>query len=441
MCQGHHPTTLQQRLEIWERAQCGESDPHIAATMQLSVMTVRKWRRRAQREGRGGLASHIGRPKSGVLGTATPELRQVVRELRVAHPGWGPITLRLELAGDGRCAEQRIPSRSRLAAFIKAEQLTRRYDRHTQLIQPPPAPLQAPHDEWEMDAQGVRRVTGVGRVSLINVGDPYSHLRAASQACLGKTKPDTADYQLALRRAFLGYGRPKQLSLDHDTTYFDSQSASPFPSRLHLWLIALGIGVRFIRLGRPTDHAFIERTHEIVDQQVVVGQVFAAPNSLQSALDQRLEVLNQRYPCRTLDGRPPLVAYPAASHSGRPYRPEHEAELLDLQPVYHYLAQHHWFRQVSPLGQFSLGGYRYGLGKAWANQTIEITFERQTQEFVCQSADGQRTQRVAAKGLTKADLMGELAMEKFPHYQYAFPWALEACRRNLLHAEMTGTTL
>jgi hypothetical protein len=133
---------------------------------------------------------------------------------------------------------------------------------------------------------------------------------------------------------------------------------------------------------------------------------------------------------------------PAAAHSGRAYRPEYEAELLDMDRVYHYLAQNRWFRRVSaPGGQFTLGTYRYGLGKTWANQEVEITFEPETQEFVCHSEDGQATQRLAANGLTKADLMGELDMAPFPDYQYAFPWSADVCRLNLLFQEMTGTTL
>ena len=143
-----------------------------------------------------------------------------------------------------------------------------------------------------------------------------------------------------------------------------------------------------------------------------------------------------------MTGQPPLVAYPAAAHSGRPYRPEYAAELLDLDRVYRYLAQNRWFRQVStPGGQFTLGACRYGLGKTWANQEIQITFDPQTQEFVCRSEDGQATQRLPAKGLTEADLMGELDLIQFPNYQYAFPWSADVCRRNLLCQEMTGTTL
>jgi len=442
MSQGNRATTLQQRLEISDRAERGETDPQIASAMQVSPATVRKWRRCVQREGRSGLAPPVGRPRTGALGQAPPQLRDAVRELRLAHPGWGPQTLRLELAHDRRFVGLRIPSRARLAAFLKIEKLTRHHVRHSELTQPKPQPASAPHDVWEMDAQGVRQIDGVGRVSVINMGDPYSHVRTDSWACLHKMKPTANDYQLALRRAMLRFGRPRRLSLDHDSVLYDNKSASPYPSRLQLWAIALGIEVVFIHEGRPTEHGFIERTHQVVDEQVLLGREFTDPAAIQPALEQRLDFLNTQYPSRTLTGQPPLVAYPAAAHSGRPYRLEYEEQLLELDQVYRYLAQNRWFRLVStPGGQFTLGAYRYGLGRAWANQEIEITFDPQTQEFVCRSEDGQATQRLPAKGLTKADLMGELDMTRFPDYQYAFPWSADVCRLNLLHQEMTGTTL
>jgi transposase len=172
MGQGNHAPTLQQRLEIAARAARGETDPQIAAALQLSPATVRKWRRRGQREGRSGLGSHMGRPRTGALGQTSLELRDAARELRLAHPGWGPQTLRLELAHDRRFGGLRIPSRARLAAFLKVEKLTRRHEHHSELVQPEPQPATAPHEVWEMDAQGVRQIGGVGRVSVINMGIP-----------------------------------------------------------------------------------------------------------------------------------------------------------------------------------------------------------------------------------------------------------------------------
>jgi DNA-binding CsgD family transcriptional regulator len=45
-------TTLQERLDIGERAAAGESDPEIATALGCSVWTVRKWRRWGQQQGR-----------------------------------------------------------------------------------------------------------------------------------------------------------------------------------------------------------------------------------------------------------------------------------------------------------------------------------------------------------------------------------------------------
>ncbi len=74
---------------------------------------------------------------------------------------------------------------------------------------------------------------------------------------------------------------------DHDSAFFDNTSGSPFPSRLHLWLSGLGVAVRFIRAARPTDHRFIERTHQVADQQAMDGPAFASAEALQPLLERR----------------------------------------------------------------------------------------------------------------------------------------------------------
>ncbi|MFN2164844.1 MAG: hypothetical protein ACK2U9_01110, partial [Anaerolineae bacterium] len=58
------------------------------------------------------------------------------------------------------------------------------------------------------------------------------------------------------------------------------------------------------------------------------------------------------------------------------------------------LAQARWFRRTSSVGQFSLGAQRYGLGKDFANRTLEITFDAQTQELICLSEDGRQESRL-----------------------------------------------
>jgi transposase len=87
-------TTLAERVEIGERWEASQKDPEIAEAMGLRVSTVRKWRRKYKKTGRAGLTSRMGRPPTGALSQFPLEIRDVIRDMRKEHPGWGPITIR-----------------------------------------------------------------------------------------------------------------------------------------------------------------------------------------------------------------------------------------------------------------------------------------------------------------------------------------------------------
>ncbi len=436
------PTSLAERIEIGERWQGGQSDGQIAVALGRPIATIRKWRRRYQQEGRSGLSCKMGRPQTGILGTYPEAISSEVFRLREAHPGWGALTLLIELKKRVGIARQSLPSRSRIAAFLKQENKVRTYERHYELPEPKPQAIERPHQEWEVDAQGRIPVEGVGSASIINIGDVFSHLKIDSLPCLRTTHATTQDYQLILRRAFLHYGLPEQISLDHDSVFYDNQTASPFPTRLHLWLVGLGIEVRFIHKTPPAEHASIERTHPIITQQAIVGQTFTGAADLQKMLSSRITFLNVDYPSRSLKGRAPLTAFPQAKQTHRPYRLEWEKDLLNLHRIHTYLAQGRWFRMTSPVGMFSLGAQRYNARTRSARQTLEITFDPQTLEFVCTPEKTQQPIRLAAKGLTKEWLMGELdPFTTLPVYQLALPFSLQTWRQNILGQAWGDTTL
>jgi transposase-like protein len=442
MVQRGQRTSLEERIEIGERWESGQTDPQIATAVGRPLPTVRKWRRKYQREGRSGLASRMGRPTTGALGQFPLEIQDAVREMRESHSGWGPLTIRAELEDNRRFTGMRLPSRSRIAAFLKQEDFTRKYERHSELPQPQVVEPERAHEEWEVDAKGVIKVPDLGSVSIINIKDSFSRLKVDSFPCLNTSHPNTRDYQLVFRRAFLNYGLPERVSLDHDSVFYDNASASPYPMMIHQWLIALNVGVCFIKQKPPAAHSIIERAHQTINRQAVAGQVFVDGPALQKSLDDRLDFLNFRFPSRSLDGQAPLAAHPEARHSGQPYRPEWEEDMLDMQRVYDYLAQGRWFRRTSTHGQFSLGTYRYNVGKGLGEQTLEITFDPQTREFKCLPEDGGQEIRLAAQGLTKTDLMGELGpLIALPAYQLALPFSRAAWREMTLCDNLTDTTL
>jgi transposase len=419
-----HTTTLEERVTIAERVRAGQSSREIAEALGRPLSTVRKWRQRYQREGRMGLSSQMGRPAAGALAKTPEEMKDALLELREKHPGWGAQTLRLEIAKDVRFAGLRVPSRARIAAYLKERKKVRKYERHQELPEPKAQAVQCPHQEWEMDAQGVTTVAGLGKVSFINLLDVYSHVSIDSHACPNASHPKSQEYQRVLRRAFIRYGLPEQISLDHDSAFYDNKSASPFPSVIHLWLIGLGVQVRFIRKRPPLEHSQIERHHQTIAGQAFEGQTFADVTALQRSLQARMLFLNLEYPTRALDGQPPFQAFPQARHSGRIYSLDAEEQMLAMQPIYDYLQCGRWFRQVSSVGIFSLGGYGYNATTQFAEQTVEITFDGTTRQLICLPEKSTATLLFDIRGLTKSALMGNaLALPGYTAYQLALPFA------------------
>lgn len=433
----------EERLWCIEQKKAGKTNGEIALEIGWSESVVRKWWRVYQKKGEIGLSPKMGRPRAGALSTFSPELRSHVEQVRTDKPGWGPITLLEELKGLPGFSKSRLPSRARIAAFLKEKGLVRKYKRHAGFPATRPEAVKEPHDEWEMDAQGRQTVTGLGEVCVINIVDVISHLKVESYPHFLETSLRWQDYQLTLRRAFTQYGLPKQITLDHDTVFFDNTSRSPYPSRLHLWLVALGVPVIFIEKRPPLQHAMVERGHQTMTAQTIIGQIWTSQSLLWQELDKRREFLNNTYPSRTLSYRAPLEVFPAANHSRRYYRPEWEEESLDLNRIYTFLADGRWFRETNVHGQFDLGTYRYNAKRAAAHTTQEITFDSVSCQFCAKTVGTDNTQKFPAKGLTKADLMGESpAFARIPHYQQALSFSREVWRQNTL-IQMTNraTTL
>jgi hypothetical protein len=130
-----------------------------------------------------------------------------------------------------------------------------------------------------------------------------------------------------------------------------------------------------------------------------------------------------------LSGRAPLQAYVEAGHTGRFYQPEWEAELLDLNRVYSYLATCRWFRRVAQNGSVALGGIYYYINPKYRGRAIEVTFDGERALFRAQVAGLAEAIEIIPHGLTKAALMGEAGMiAALPAYQLVLPFTHEAQR-------------
>lgn len=430
-----------ERLEMARRALTTATDGAVGEQLGWSQWTVRKWRRAFVANGTAALVSPMGAPQVGSLGRFTAVVRKTIDRMRRQNPGWGPKTILSELQKDPVCADLRLPSCASIAAYIKANHTPRRYQRHTELSQPRPVRSTQPHEEWELDAQGALRLPQLGSVCVINVVDTFSRVIAVSLAVGPTHLPQTADYQLACRLAFTHFGLPQRITLDHDTCFIENTSPSPFPRRFHLWLIALGIEVRFIDRPPPQAHAKIERTHLTMMHQALLGELPRTWNALNQHLDARRIFYNEDYPSAALGNRAPLQAYPQARHTGRFYAPHGEADALDLQRVANYLASHTWYRPVTNTGQVWIHNARYNVGRQWINHTLTIGFDAETWTFCFAAEDSTPVARLTAQNLTPGYLMGDVAdWLDLPSYQLHLPLSAATTREALLFTAMSGTT-
>jgi hypothetical protein len=72
---------------------------------------------------------------------------------------------------------------------------------------------------------------------------------------------------------------------------------------------------------------------------------------------------------------------------------------------------------------------------------VAITFDPATLAFICQPEGSEDTLEVPIQGISKAQLMGELAvLQALPIYQLALPFSLAAWRQLDYAHHLTGTT-
>jgi len=379
---------------------------------------------------RGALHSEMGRPIIGEMSTFSDTLKTLIKKIRQANEGFGATSILTELEHKYAYTKKDLPSRSTITAFLKKEGLTKIYERHSNL---PTKPYYSPthaHQLWQLDGRGNEQVEGVGTIALLDIKDVYSCTYVSYFPSRMKTKnhhPTANDYQITLRLGFMQYGLPKGIQVDHASVFYENKSKSPFPTRLHLWIVGLGIKLHYSRVHRPTDQAKVERSHEIVFNQVLKGRKkFKNWTHLFVKVKERVHYLNYLIPSTSCNDQPPLVACPQAAHSGRNYNPLTEQRLLNMDIVYDYLTRCKWYRKVASNKTVSLGGQVYYLTESKPKEQLEIVFCNSCKHLLFHNDNELLIDMLPIKGMTPEYLMGKLGdLYKIPTLQLSIPFDWE----------------
>lgn len=427
------PLSVAEREQVYRDKLRGRTFSEIAADLACSIETVRKWWRKAQHVGRQGLQStRYGRPPTGLLSRFSPSIITSALRLKRQNPRWGPDRVLVELRRDPALASLALPSRSRLALLFKAEcpecLEPRRPKRSTRVS---PARPTAVHECWQLDMQEGIRLDDGTIATVCSIRDPVGAAIVLSRAFdvttpKGYRKLHWEDIRLVIRSAATRWGTlPDALQTDNEVC-LGGQPADPAPSRLTLWLQGLGVAHRFIRPGRPTDQAQIERTHRTLDTFTGMLDGVANLERLQARLDAEVDCYNTVFPSRAskCHGQPPVIAYPELLRPRRAYKPEQERALFNEQRVYDYLGSIALERKVSSVGQIQVGRRLMSVGRSYAGQTVRVECAPARREWVVRSGDGQEVARHPVQGLDAATLTGlpdQPAEPALPPVQHTLP--------------------
>ncbi len=415
------PLSQMEKMHIYRGKQRGKTLAELASEVDCSLECVRKWWRVGRDRGLEGLrAERRSRGPSGRLSQFDPRISERALQLKRAHPGWGADRVRVEFGEDPELCQLRLPSRSSLSGFFKQrcpECLAKRKRRPKPEPQPPK--VTGVHECWELDSQEKILLQDGEIATVCNIRDPVGAAMIASRAFAvrkGKRwrKLTWIEVRSVLRTAFTEWHTlPDSILTDNELCLAGGPN-DPFPGHLTFWLAGLGVKHNFIRVGCPTDQSHVERCHRTMDGWAIDDQSTANVQQLQDSLDRERRLSFHSFPTRAsnCDRRPPLEAHPELLHPRRPYQPEWELALFDLQRVYDFLGKFTFTRRVFSSGQISLGRRHYRVGKKLARRlclkTVQAHFDPVAAEWVIMTDEPEPKElvRCSPKGLTVTDLTG-----------------------------------
>jgi Helix-turn-helix domain len=380
------------RLVLFRRWQRGQSVSQIAAALALRPRTVRHLIQRWRAEEVEALQPAYERC-GGQHPWPDSEIFDLALNLRRQHPSWGAGYIRVQL--QETLPRRRLPSTRTLQRWFARAGLG-----------PAPAGVKpashqprarAAHEVWEVDAVERLRLGDGSSASWLRITDEFTGAVLHTKVFpIGRfSQVGAAAVQTELKKAFTRWGRPQSLRVDNGPPW---GSKGDLPTPLALWLVGLQVRVIWNPPRQPKKNAVVERTQG-VSRRWVEPQTCASAHELQQRLAHADYIQREKYP--SIGGRSRLESYPQLAHAKRRYRAGWERSHWSLRAVFECLSEYAVPRRVDQNGEVWMYDRAHWVGKGWIGQTVYVTVDPQTQEWIYQDERGGVIRRQAAKDLTR----------------------------------------
>jgi transposase InsO family protein len=343
----------------------GASVTDVAVLYGVSRKTVHKWLRRYAAEGLRGLADRSSRPDSCPHQMA-PAVEARVVEMRRAHPGWGPRTIRTRLGREGVAP---LPGRSSIHRALLRHGLIDPTTRKRRRSDYKRWERTRAMELWQMDIVGRFHLADGSEVKVVTGVDDHSRYCVCARIVARATaRPVVA----ALRQALDAHGVPAQILTDNGKVFTARFGTGPGPVLFDQTCAANGITHILTAPYSPTTTGKVERFHRTLRKD------FFAPNDYrlatmaeaQTALDDWVHEYNHDRPHQSLGDRPPAERFALAAR-----RVDGETgEICDHPedpPAAARARPAGVTRWADQRGHISLAGFSYRVGPSFAGELVE----------------------------------------------------------------------
>jgi transposase InsO family protein len=291
----------------------------------------------------------------------SPVVEARIVELRRAHAGHGPRTLRHLLEREG---VNPLPGRSSIYRCLVRHGLItpqarrrrredyRRWERSRSM------------ELWQMDIMGGVRLEDGRQLAIVTGLDDHSRFCVCAHLVARATaRPVCEALALALRR----YGVPDQILSDNGKVF--TGRFGPGTGEVLFDRMCRENGIRHLLTAprSPTTTGKVERFHKTVRSEFLSARVFASPEEAQEELDAWVVRYNRERPHQGIGMVPPFERFRLALLA--PLEPEKPAPVRTNAEE---RQERHFTRRVGKNGKISLATFAYHVGCYLAAETVEV---------------------------------------------------------------------
>jgi transposase InsO family protein len=354
-------------MDVWEQRvrfvmQASQEPGNLAGVCRefgISRPTGYLWLRRYQAQGAAGLSEQSRRPRHVPERTPAAMEEQIV-EMRRQRPDWGARKLQVLLGQRG----VKMPVVT-IHRVLLRRGMVREQDRHRPAGQR--FERAEPNQLWQMDFKSPKGWNhAVGPLSVLDDCSRYAVLLHGTWS----TRAEAVREQL--ESAFQSCGMPAEMLMDHGIPWWNGQGPRGW-TRLTVWLMKLGVELRFSGVRHPQTQGKVERFHGTLEQ-ARRRRGLPVAEMHQAWLDEFREEYNQVRPHEALGMKTPASVWSAS------------ARRYDANPPEWSYDQGSEVQRLGPYGQLKLAGRWWQVCEALAGEAVKLErLEHRVLVYYCQT--------------------------------------------------------